>query len=96
MRTCLQCKDNTFPQLLLFDQNRRGAADKIYRAIVSGETGEKLLLPIMFPYDSIGSTEHVDFNTRRDTFMTRSDKCNISHVVLDSGWEGKLAQELEE
>jgi type III restriction enzyme len=94
--TCLQCKDHTFPQLLLFVQLAHEAADKIYRAIVAGETGEKLLLPIMLPYESVGSSEHIDFNTRRDTYLTRADKCNVSHVVLDSGWEAKLAQELED
>jgi hypothetical protein len=27
---------------------------------------------------------------------TSDDRCHVSHVVLDSGWEGKMAQTLEE
>jgi type III restriction enzyme len=34
----------------------------------------------------------VDFDTARDVYRTRSDKSHISHVVLDSGWEAKLAE----
>ena len=43
-----------------------------------------------------GSTRYVDFDTARDVYRTRPDKCHISHVVLDSGWEAKLAETLEE
>jgi type III restriction enzyme len=28
-------------------------------------------------------------------FATRADKCHVSHVAEDSGWESKLAQTLE-
>ncbi|MCK7505705.1 MAG: hypothetical protein MZV70_17580 [Desulfobacterales bacterium] len=37
----------------------------------------------------IGSTRYVDFDTARDVYRTRPDKCHVSHVVLDSGWEGE-------
>jgi type III restriction enzyme len=72
------------------------AAEKIYQAIVPGGEGEKRLLPIMRPYNSIGSTRYVDFDTARDVYRTRPDMCHLSHVVLDSGWEAKLAETLEE
>lgn len=41
-------------------------------------------------------TRYVDFHTIRETYKTRPDKCHVSHVALDSGWEAKLAQELED
>jgi type III restriction enzyme len=54
------------------------------------------LLPMLRPYDALGSTRYVDFDTTRPTFATREDKCHISHVVADTDtWEQKLAQTLE-
>ncbi len=38
----------------------------------------------------------MDFDTTRQTFSTAPDRCHISHVVLDSNWEAKLAETLEE
>jgi type III restriction enzyme len=38
----------------------------------------------------------VDFDTTRAVYTTSRDKCHISHVVLDSNWEAKLAETLEE
>mgnify|MGYP001607105412 CR=1 FL=1 len=51
----------------------------------------------MRPYDTVGSTRHVDFDTKRDTYKTRADTCYGSHVVADTGsWEQKMAQALEQ
>jgi type III restriction enzyme len=51
----------------------------------------------MRPYDTIGSTRDVDFDTTRPVFATRGDKCHISHVVADTdSWEQKMAQTLED
>ncbi len=60
-------------------------------------SGEKTLKPIPRPYDTIGSTRYVDFDTTRPVYPTDPAKCHISHVVADTGtWEQKLAQVLEE
>lgn len=93
---CLTCKDNTFPQLLLLIAFAHSAAEKIYRAIVAADSGEKVLKPIFSPYDTLASTCHVDFNTTKGTYATKPDKCHVSHVVLDSDWEAKMAQSLED
>jgi type III restriction enzyme len=94
---CVQCKDNTFPQMLLLLQFAHDAADRIYKAIVASTPGEKRLQPILQPYDTLGSTRYVDFDTIRPTYATRADKCHVSHVVADTGsWEQKMAQGLEE
>jgi len=94
---CVVCKDNTFPQLLLLIENAHDAADRIYRSIVRATEGEKTLLPILQPYDTVGSTRHVDFDTIRPVWNTRADKCHVSHVVADTNsWEQKLAQTLED
>ena len=60
-------------------------------------TGTPALKPILRPYDTLGSTRYVDFDTTRPVYATRKDKCHISHVVADTdSWEQKLAQTLED
>ena len=93
---CMTLKDNTFPQLLLLIEFAHDAADRIYKAIVASTDGYKTLKPILRPYDPVGSTRHVDFDTTRAVYQTSPDKCHISHVVLDSNWEAKMAEALEE
>lgn len=89
-------KDNTFVGMLLLHEIAYMAADKIYQAIVRSTSGEKRLLPVLRPYDTLGSTRFVDFTTTRPTYRTREDKCHISHVVADTeSWEQKMAQTLE-
>ena len=96
-RQCLTCKDECFPQMLLLVEYAHTAADKIYRAIVDSTPGEKKLLPILKPYDTVGSTSYVDFDTARPVWVSDPDKCHISHVVCDTdSWEQKMAQVLED
>jgi type III restriction enzyme len=94
---CLTCKDNTFPQMLLLHEQVYKAVERIYTAIVASTHQEKILKPILRPYDSVGSTRYVDFDTIRPTYETRPDKCHINRVVADTeSWEQKLAQTLED
>ncbi len=94
---CVTLKDNTFPQLLLLIEFAHDAADRIYKAIVASTDGTAALKPILRPYDTLGSTRYVDFDTTRPVYATRADKCHISHVVADTdSWEQKMAQTLED
>ena len=94
---CVTFKDDTFPQELLLTALAHDAADRIYHAIVLGESGPATLRPILRPYDTVGSTRYVDFDTTRDVYRTHPDKCHVSHVVCDTGsWEQKMAQVLED
>jgi type III restriction enzyme len=86
-------KDNTFKQLLLLLELAHDGADRIYQSITRATSSTKVLKPIVQPYDTLGSTRWVDFDTIRPTWATRADKCHISHVVADTdSWEQKLAQ----
>jgi len=97
LNECVVLKDNTFPQMLLLMQFAYNAAELIYHAIVGASASQLTLKPILRPYDTVGSTRYVDFDTIKDTYPTRSDKCHISHVVADTeSWEQKMAQALEE
>jgi len=94
---CVTCKDDAFPQMLLLAEFAHDAADRIYRTIVTSTDGEKTLKPILRPYDTVGSTRFVDFDTTRPVYATNPKRCHISHVVADTeSWEQKMAQTLED
>jgi type III restriction enzyme len=86
-------KDATFEQMLLFAQYSHAAADRIHRAIVAGTRGEKRLVPNLRPFEPIGSTDDVWFETTKTCF--EATKSHLNLVVQDSGWESKLADVLE-
>lgn len=90
------CKDNTFKQMLLLHELANDASRLIWNAIVAAPHAQAILKPILRPYDSFGTTQIVDFDTTRPVFVTRADKCHISHVVADTdSWEQKMAESLE-
>src|SRR6202162_548181 len=96
LKECLVLKDKVFPQYLLFQELALDVADRIYRSIASSVPGAPRLRPILLPYDAVGSTRYIDFDTTRSVWATRADKSHVSHVVLDSNWEAKLAESLED
>ncbi|MGH9432097.1 MAG: BPTD_3080 family restriction endonuclease [Terriglobia bacterium] len=94
---CVTCKDNTFRQMLLLIELAHDAADRIYKAVVASTHREKILKPILRPYDPVGSTRYLDFDTTRNVYATREDKCHVNFVVADTeSWEQKMAQTLED
>jgi len=94
---CVTTKDNTFKQMLLLIELAHDAADRIYKAIVASTHQEKILKPILRPYDPVGSTRYLDFDTTRNVYATREDKCHVNYVVADTeSWEQKMAQTLED
>jgi hypothetical protein len=50
-------------------------------------------MPVLRPYEPIGSTDDVWFETTKPCFDTV--KSHLNRVTLDSGWEAKLAEVLE-
>ncbi|MGH2468072.1 MAG: BPTD_3080 family restriction endonuclease [Candidatus Limnocylindrales bacterium] len=95
IETCVMpyLKDGAFPGLLLFAEYSHGAAERIYRAVAAGAPGQTRLLPILRPYDPLGSTDGVSFQTTKTCYETTKSHLNL--VVQDSGWESKLADVLE-
>jgi len=94
LKECVKCKSGTFIQELLLIELAHEAADKIYGAIAASE-GKKTLKPILKPNDTIGTSSNVDFDSIKAVYATSPYKCHVSHVVLDSNWEAKMAQVLE-
>ena len=95
LRECVRYKDHTYPQLLMLTEFAHDATDRIYQAIVAGES-HKYLKPILRPYDTFGSSRYVDFDTARPVYTTNPNQCQVSHVVLDSNWEAKMVESLEQ
>lgn len=90
------CKDNAFKQMLLLHEQKSDAARLIYQSIVAAPHAQAILKPILRPYDCFGSTDSVDFDTTKSVFVTKADRCHVSHVVADTNsWEQKLAEALE-
>jgi type III restriction enzyme len=56
-------------------------------------SGEAPLLPRIEYHRNFGSTSEVRFSTLKEAFGTV--KSHVSHVVVDSGWEHKVAYELD-
>ncbi len=56
-------------------------------------SGVKRLVPILRPYEAIGSTDGIFFETTKHCYDTTNS--HINRVALDSGWEAKLAEVLE-
>jgi type III restriction enzyme len=96
MTECVVLKDGAFPQLLRIQRYESDALDRIFRGIVSSVGEEIRIEPILRSFDPIGSTRYVDFDSTKETWVTDEDKCHVSHVPVDSGWEAKMAQVLED
>jgi type III restriction enzyme len=97
MFSCVTIKDNAFIQMLMMTEKSHFAAERIYNSLVGSQAGQVKLKPILRPYDAVGSTRYVDFDTTRPVYPTDPNKCHISYVVADTqSWEQKMAQALEE
>ncbi len=92
---CVAVKDDAFVGLLAMAQRADDAVEKIYLSIVRYQGGERRLVPLLRPYDPVGSTRYVDFDTTKDVFTTDASRCHVSHVACDSGWEAHLAGKLQ-
>ena len=65
-------------------------ADHIYQSLTS-QVGNRRprIRPILRTFDPIGSTGEVGFWSHKEVKL--AEKSEVSHVVLDSGWEATLA-----
>ncbi|MCC7117655.1 MAG: DEAD/DEAH box helicase family protein [Anaerolineales bacterium] len=99
--TQVRLKDNMVIGYLLVGKYLSGSLTKIQQAIVKHnierqeQTGEKHILPILTPFDSLGSTRYVDFLTTKA--VSETVKSHVNYVVADTAeWEQGVAKRLEE
>ena len=85
----LVCMDDTYPAQLLYQELADMACGKIFAAITKANTGKHEIKAVLEPYNPVGSTTNVNFNTTKtNRWLADSNKCHINLIVLDSDWEG--------
>ena len=96
--TCLVCKGDTYPALLMYRELADMACNRITAAITRQFLGERPIKALPDPYNPTGSTRYVRFNTSRaDRWDTSGPppKNHINWVVLDSDWEAEFCRVAE-
>jgi type III restriction enzyme len=94
--TCLVCKGDTYPGLLMYQALADIACERITAAITRAEKGRRPIKAVLDPYNPTGSTVHVNFTTSKtDRYETDSRCCQINWVVLDSDWESEFCRVAE-
>jgi len=92
----LVCKGDTYPAQLLYQTLADMACERITAAITRSHVGTNPIKAILDPYNPVGSTIHVNFNTSKKTrWQTRPDKCHINWVIFDSDWEAEFCRVVE-
>jgi len=94
--SCLVCKGETYPALLMYQELADTACNRITAAITRKFLGERPIKALLDPFNPIGSTAYVRFNTSRtDRWETSAKHCHINWVILDSDWEGEFCRMAE-
>jgi type III restriction enzyme len=94
--TCLVCKGGTHPAQLMYQELADMACERIHAGITRKLIGERPVRIIPDPYNPVGSTIHVKFNTSRtDRWETDARRCHINWVILDSDWEAEFCRVAE-
>ena len=93
---CLVCKGSTYPAQLMYQELADMACERITAAITRAEIDSRPVKAVLDPYNSVGTTAHVNFNTSRPhRYETDSRRCHINWVVLDSDWEAEFCRVAE-
>jgi type III restriction enzyme len=94
--TCLVCKGETYPALLMYKELADMACNKITAGITRAFADERPIKALLDPYNPTGSSAHVRFNTSKtDRWETSSDRCHVNWVILDSDWEAEFCRVAE-
>ena len=92
----LICKGATYPGQLMYQELADMACNKITAAITRQFIGQRPIKVLLDPYNRVGSTRHVRFNTSKlDRWETSSERCHVNWVVLDSDWEAEFCRVAE-
>ncbi|HED12577.1 MAG TPA: restriction endonuclease, partial [Gammaproteobacteria bacterium] len=93
---CLVCKGSTYPAQLMYQELADMACERITAGITRSLIGERPIKVVLDPYNPIGSTAHVNFNTSKtDRWETDAKRCHINWAILDSDWEGEFCRVVE-
>ena len=93
---CLVCQGGTYPAQLLYRELADMACERITAAITRSLEDKSPIQAILDPYNPVGSTIHVNFNTsKRLRWKTAHDKCHVNWCILDSDWEVEFCRVIE-
>ena len=99
LNECLVCRGDTYPALLMYKVLADIACERITAAIVKQETeeNERQVMAVLDPYNPMGSSSHISFNTSKTMrWQTSADRSHINWAILDSTWEGVFCRIAEE
>jgi type III restriction enzyme len=95
---CLRCTGGALPGHLLYPELADMACGRIAAAITQTQVGKKPVKAILDPYNSAGSTAHVNFTTTRtERWDTQGPppKCHLNWIICDSDWEAEFCRAAE-
>jgi type III restriction enzyme len=96
LETCLVCKGGTYPAQLMYLSLADLACEKVTKAITTAELGNRPIKALLDPYNPVGTTANVRFNTSKTTrWKTGSDRCHLNWIILDSDWEAEFCRVAE-
>ena len=96
LEDCLVCKGSTYPAQLMYQELADMACERITAAITRAEIGSRPVKAVLDPYNPVGSTVHVNFNTTKTSrWQTDARRCHINWVILDSDWEAEFCRVAE-
>ncbi|MCL6442742.1 MAG: DEAD/DEAH box helicase family protein [Alicyclobacillus sp.] len=94
--TCLVCKGGTYPAQLMYQELADLACNRITAGIMQSLVGDRPVKAILDPYNPVGSTSHVSFNTSKTRrWETDARKSHVNWVILDSDWEAEFCRVAE-
>lgn len=92
----LVCAGDTHPAQVLLPSIADMACKRIIDAVMRSQTDDRHVTAVLDPYNSTGSTLHVNFNTSKtERWQTDSRRCHVNWVILDSGWEAEFCRVIE-
>jgi type III restriction enzyme len=96
--SCLVCKGDTYPGLLMYQELADMACNRITAAITRKFSETRPIKALVDSYNPAGSTKYVGFNTaRKDRWETKGPppKNHVNWVILDSDWEAEFCRVAE-
>ena len=93
---CLVCRGGVSPAQLMYQELADTACERIFAAITREGIDSRPVKAVLDPYNPVGSTAHVNFNTTKTSRWEADSRCcHINWLVLDSGWEGEFCRVAE-
>ena len=96
--SCLVCKGETYPGLLIYQELADMACNKITAGITRALEGDRPIKALLDSYNPTGSTAHVRFTTSRENRWDTSGpppKNHVNWVICDSDWEAEFCRVAE-